>query len=74
MSAASQLTQRKLLVAHLDKVHESLRTAVNVLPLILDHFLGLPKETNKMPGQDMGASIHIRLNPLHTDHPSVRMY
>jgi hypothetical protein len=39
VSAASQLTQGKLLVAHLDKVHESLHSAVNVLSLILDHFL-----------------------------------
>jgi hypothetical protein len=51
--AASQLTQVKLLVAHLDKVHESLHSAVNVLPLILDLLLGLPLYSNKMPGQDM---------------------
>jgi len=46
VSAASQLTQGKLLVAHLDKVHERLHSAVNVLPLILDHFLGLPQHSN----------------------------
>ena len=74
VSAASQPTQGKLLVAHLDKVHESLHSAVNLLPLILDHFLGLPQYSDKMPGQDMGASTHTRLNPLHTDHPNVRTY
>jgi len=72
VSAAAQLIQGKLLVAHLDKVHDSLNSAVNVLPLILNHFLGLPQYSNRMPGQDIGASIHTRLNPLHTDRTSER--
>jgi hypothetical protein len=65
VSAASQLTQGKLLVAHLDKVHESLHSAVNVLPPILDPFLGLPEYANKMPGQVMGASIHPSYSTVH---------
>lgn len=71
VSAVSALTEGKLLVAHLDKVHESLHSAVNVLLLILDHLLGLPQYSNKIPGQDTGVSIHTRLNPLHTDHPNI---
>jgi hypothetical protein len=46
VSAASQLTQGKLLVAYPDKVHKSLHSAVDVLPLILDQFLGLPRYSN----------------------------